>query len=161
MAEFDQRGQRVNTQINAESVTIVSRDGSGNLPPQIKFLLDREIKKYLDMDFQVTARSNTKVVLVRPRKTTLGDWFKFVKFLGMLLQYTIKNIYKIETQYVQDERADYDLQKIVKTAFGAENDWVQLEIDMSGNIKYLFEAPTLDEIERLKIISSSVEPTAT
>jgi len=155
MPEFDQRGQKVNTQINAENVTIFAGDGVDNLPPQIKLLLEREIQKYLKMDFSITARSNTKVVLVRPRKTSFGDWFKFVKFLGLLFQWVAKLVYKVETQNVVHEKMDYDMQNIGKTIIGAEHDWVQIEIDKSGNIKHLFESPTLDELERLKTISNS------
>lgn len=157
MADFDQRGQQVNTQINADNVTIIAKDDSNALPPQVKFLFDREIQKYLDMDFKITAQSNTKVILVRFRKTSFGDWFKLVKFLRMLFQWLIKSVYKIKTQNVQHERSEYDLQNTAKVILGAEKDWVQLETDKSGNIRCMFEAPTLDEIDRLKIISSSPE----
>lgn len=144
MAEFDQRGQQVNTQINAENVTIISADNGAS---RIKAILDSETKKYLEMGFSIISHTNSKAILSRRRKTTISDWFKFVNFLWKLLVMTVRMVYKVETQALLHEKMHVDLQRIGKTVLGLEKDWVRIEVDMMENVKVIFEPPLLNEIE--------------
>ncbi|MBI2332644.1 MAG: hypothetical protein HYU84_10885 [Chloroflexi bacterium] len=145
MAEFDQRGQQVNKQFNAENITILSADNE-----RIKSFLESEIKKYTKMDFLIVARSNSKAILSRQRRASIGDWFKLLGFFWKLIVVTVRQLYKIQTQLLNDERLDDDMQRIGKSVLSMGKDWVQIEIDTSENVKITFEPPLLGELERLK-----------
>jgi hypothetical protein len=151
MAEFDQEGQQVNTQINAETVSIYTSERKRLLSQEEILRLEKEVQKYIELDFFVVSRSETKVILGRRRKTSLGDWRRLIYFFVKVIPNVLWAYFRIFAHGVVDEKLETNLQKTIeKNVLGMNRDWVQLIVDSSGRITPIFKSPLLEELHEPK-----------